>query len=121
MPFVAGNIYWITYNFIDPIHEKISLCVCPERPLFFWINSIAKSHGIGQLLIQNSICTTFNHDSYLDLSSVKTGSEVELQTARDVGQMSVAMKALILSELQSPNKLLPQKHRTLALRNLNFP
>ena len=118
MPFVAGNIYWITFSFIQPAHEKISLCVCPDRPLFFWINTIQKTHGVGQLLIEQVVCNALNYDSYLDLSGVKTGSATEMATARDAGAMSAAMKALVLAELANPIRLLPEDHRTIALTNL---
>jgi hypothetical protein len=118
MPFIAGNIYWITYSYVIPIHEKISICVCRERPLFFWINSKPKIHGLSQVLIERSICQTLSHDSYLDLSSVKTGSEIELRTARDVGPMSNDMRTLVLNELNRPNKMLSEKHRVLVLNNI---
>jgi hypothetical protein len=118
VPFLAGNIYWITYDYIQPIHEKISLCICPERPLFFWINSQPRLHGIGQLLLSEVVCPQLTHDSYLDLSGVKTGSEFEMETARDDGPMSDDMKTLVLLELSSPIRLLPEIHRALALANL---
>jgi hypothetical protein len=118
MPFVAGNIYWITYSYIFPIHEKISLCVCPERPLFFWINSNAKVHGVGQLALSQALCPQLHHDSFLDLSGLKTGSEADLQTARDDGPMSEAMKTQVLLELSTPIRLLTEAHRALALGNL---
>jgi hypothetical protein len=118
MPFVGGNIYWITFNFIQPIHEKISLCICPERPLFFWINSTPRVHGIGQLLIPMSACSALKYDSYLDLSGVKTGSVLEMQTARDAGPMSADMKTLVVKQLSNPISLLAEIHRTLAIANL---
>ena len=118
MPFVAGYIYWITFNFIVPPHEKISLCVCPERPLFFWINTNPKPHGIGQLAIPKSMCAALAYDSYLDLSGVKTGPVSDLSTARQAGSMSDLMKVAVLAELSQPIALLPDNHRNLALANL---
>jgi len=69
-------------------------------------------------MIQPSICTILVHDSFLDLSGVKTGSEQELQSARSAGPISVSMKTLVLSELAKSNKLLSETHRSLALKNL---
>jgi hypothetical protein len=116
--FRAGHIYWIRYDYIHPIHEKISLCICPERPLFFWINSVSKIHGIGQVPLSPAVCSQLKHHSYLDLSGVKTGSEFEMETARDDGPMSDMMKTLVLLELSTPISLLPEVHRALALANL---
>lgn len=118
MPFVAGNIYWITYSYIQPIHEKISLCVCPDRPLFFWINSISRVHGVGQLALTAAICPQLNHDSFLDLSGLKTGSEMDMYTARDDGPMTPAMKTRVLLELSAQIRMLPESQRALALTNL---
>lgn len=119
MPFVAGNLYWITYNYINPIHEKISLCICPNQPLFFWINSNARFHGVGQLLIKKDICPFLQYDSYLDLSSVKTGSVSEMSTARNEGAMSTDMKKLVVAQLANSNQLLADSHRLLAIANLS--
>jgi hypothetical protein len=116
--FVPGKIYWITYGFIQPIHEKISLCICPERPLFFWINTQPKAHGIGQIHLKKAVCPQLKYDSYLDLSGLKTGSEFDMETARDDGPMSEEMKTLVLLELSTPIAMLPEVHRTLALANL---
>ena len=118
MPFEAGHIYWITFGFIQPPHEKISLCVCPDRPLFFWISSKAKSHGIGQVGVSAQICSTLKYDSYLDLSGVKTGSEADLASARHVGPISEDLKRLIVASLNIPIKLLPDAYRLLALANI---
>jgi hypothetical protein len=118
MPFQAGHIYWITFGYITPPHEKISLCVCPDRPLFFWVNTAPKPHGIGQLLISQAICDQLNYDSYLDLSGLKTGSAPDLATARYGAPMSNAMKAIVLAALAQPIRLLPDAHRDLAATNL---
>ena len=75
-------------------------------------------HGIGQLLLPKNVCNALKHDSYLDLSGVKTGSELEMQTARDAGPMSDDMKALVIRELSTPISLLAEVHRTRAIANL---
>lgn len=118
MPFVAGHLYWITFGFIDPPHEKISLCFCPDRPLFFWINSNPKPHGIGQVPVAVQICPTLNYDSVLDLSGAKTGSAADLGSARVAGPMTPDLQHLVLTQLAQPIRLLPDGHRRLALQNL---
>lgn len=118
MPLDAGHLYFITFNYIVPPHEKICVCICPARPLFFWINSNPRHHGIGQIPLTPAICPVLRYDSVLDLSSVKTGSAMEIQTARDVGEMTAALKALILDSLADPISLLPEGHRATALANL---
>lgn len=119
MPFEAGHIYWITFGFIQPPHEKISICICPEQPLFFWINTKPKYHGIGQLSVPAAICPSLKYDSVLDLSGVKTGSPADLASARSDGPISADLKALLIAELSNPIRLLPDGHRLLALKNLS--
>lgn len=119
MPFEAGHIYWITFHYIEPPHEKISLCVCPERPFFFWINTRPKSHGIGQLALTPHQCDQLSHDSFLDLSGFKTGTELDFGTARYGAPMSDGMRAEVLHALSQPIRLLPDSHRNLALGNLS--
>jgi hypothetical protein len=118
MPFQAGHIYWITFHYIQPPHEKISVCVCPDRPLFFWINTNPKPHGVGQLLVQPGDCDQLRHESYIDLSGLKTGSEFDLNSARYGAPLSERMRAALLSALAQPIPLLPDVHRNLALANL---
>ena len=118
MPFVAGHIYWITFGFIQPPHEKISLCICPVRPLFFWINSNPKPHGIGQLDVSVHLCPILAYDSVMDLSGAKTGPEADMKTARPAGPITGGLRALVVAELSNPIRLLPDAHRLLALANL---
>jgi hypothetical protein len=119
VPFETGHLYWITFGFIQPPHEKISLCICSERPLFFWINSNPKPHGIGQLQVSVQLCPILRYDSVLDLSGAKTGAEADLNTARHAGPISGDLRALVIGELSNPIRLLPDAHRLLALGNLS--
>lgn len=75
-------------------------------------------HGIGQLLIAQADCDQLNYDSYIDLSGLKTGSELDLNTARYGAPMSETMRASVLGALAQPIGLLPDVHRNLALANL---
>jgi hypothetical protein len=118
MPFQVGNLYYIYCSFINPPHEKICLCVCAQSPYFFWVNSHPRVHGIAQVALATGISNGINHDSYADLSGVKTAAPHDLARARDFGPMSQDALALIKAGLQQPNRMLPEAHRALALANL---
>lgn len=118
MPLVAGNLYYIWCSFIEPPHEKISICVCPTSPYFFWVSSQPRSHGIGQVLLPAGITNGIDHDSYADLSTFKMASQKDVLRARDFGPIEAAAKALILATLNNPIETLAEKYRLLALQNL---
>jgi len=118
MPFQVGNLYYIRCPYINPPHEKICICVCAERPLFFWVNSNPRIHGIAQVPLAANITNGILHDSHADLSGVKTAAPFDLDRARDFGPISEAALALIKAALQQSNRMLPEAHRLLALANL---
>jgi len=95
MNFVVGNTYIILCQWIQNPHDKICLCVCDKRKWFFWVNSNPRFHGIGQVLLPANCHGAIYHDSYLDLSGIKTVSLQEEATARDRGQISSLMSATV--------------------------
>ena len=64
--FTLGHIYYIYCSYLPNPHEKISLCIRTATPMFFWINSTASVHGVGQILVPQAFApTVLNKDSYL--------------------------------------------------------
>ena len=117
--FTAGHVYYINCSYIEPPHEKISLCICPIRHWFFWINSEPRFHGIAQIAVRPA-----DHPSaivkpcYLDLSSIKTFGQSDLASARDTGVLSGSLRGTVVAALRSPIKNLPDIHRLAGLNAL---
>lgn len=118
MPLQASNLYYIWCSYIEPQHEKISICACPEAPYFFWVNTDPRSHGIGQVPWPSGITNGVVCDCYADLSCFKMFAPKDIAKARDMGPLSEPAKALILAELATPIATLAEAYRQLALRNL---
>lgn len=105
----------------DP-HEKISVCVCAETPLFFWINSSASFHGIGQEPVPAAMCpSALKYDSYLDLSGPRQYAEKDLVRARDYGMITPELRSMMVASLSGGNDMLADAHRKLAWGNLKPP
>ena len=74
MNFVIGNIYIIYSSWITPPHDKICVCICGQRHWFFWVNTNAAFHNIGQIPLVARCHGAIPHDFVPDLSGVKTAS-----------------------------------------------
>lgn len=118
MVFAIGNLYYIRCSFIVPPHEKISICMCDQKPYFIWVSTKAKFHGIAQVCLPAGITSGILHDSFADLSDLKMASPNDLKTARDFGPISDQARDLILAEYQNPIKMLPEDRRKMILANL---
>ncbi len=120
--FVVGHIYFIFCSFLPKPHEKISVCICGEEPLFFWISSDPHFHGIGQHLVPQAFApNVLGYDSWLDLSGPKTFTQKDLDRARDQGMISDDLRALIMAELAKGNSMLSPAFAQLAISNLTPP
>ena len=120
--FKNGHIYYIYCSYLSAPHEKISVCICAETPLFFWINTEPAFHGQGQVLVSVTMLPgILKHDSYADLSRVKTFAEKDLKRARHCGPISEDLRKLLLSALASGNETLPEAKRKLAAKGLTPP
>jgi hypothetical protein len=116
--FQLGYVYVIYCSWIDPPHDKISLCIDDKNNWFFWFNSLPKTHGIGQVDAPNGCHGAIVKDCFLDISGVKTFSPIDLTTARDRGPLIEPFKTTARDALIAGVKLLPQVHRDLALAAL---
>lgn len=119
--FNVGHVYVIHTTLTRPPKEKIAICICDKRNLFFWVNTNQRAHGIGQLPLVASDHHALSHDCFLDCSRVTTFSEHELGDAKHRGPVSEDLARRIVAFLQKePPRTLPQGHVTLALANLQL-
>ncbi len=117
--FTLGHIYYIYCSYIPDPHEKISLCICTQTPLFFWINSTPSFHGVGQELVPQAFAPkVLKKDSYLDLSGPRTYQERDWKRARDFGMISPDLRNLALTALRAGNKMLAEHYRLMGQQAL---
>src|SRR5215204_6290761 len=116
---IVGHVYVVRTTLTRPPKNKIVVCVSAEENLFFWFNTEARRHGIGQLLIAAHSHRALSRDCYLDLSRVTTFLPVELQIAEDRGPISQHLAFEIISAIKARIRTLAPRHAALAINNLS--
>lgn len=91
----AGDVILVNCQLTNPPKEKFAICVCPEKKLFFFINSQPRRLAEAQVEIQDYELDCLSHNSHVDTSKVVTFSECELQTSRHKGPLSNMLKLRI--------------------------
>ena len=113
-----GCIYIIYCNYINPPHDKICLCFNATDRLFFFVNSRPRLPLDAQEPVSLLEHSALSHDSFIDLSSAKTFSPLEVARAAERGALSAAVVQRVRARLVTGAKTLPPRYRTLALDGL---
>jgi hypothetical protein len=115
-----GHVYVIHTTLSRPPKQKITVCICADQNLFFWINSKPNRNGIGQLPLVSADHPSLTRDCHLDCSRVTTFSGQELASAQPRGSISPALALRIVRFLEDrPPKTLTPRNLALAIRNLS--
>ena len=86
MVFKKCFVYNINCSYITPAHNKFSICVCPSKALFLWINTNPrKIRQQSQVLINKQDLAFLRHDSYVDAGRLFTFPPSDLGTAEEIG------------------------------------
>jgi len=74
MSFICGNAYLIKFRFTRPPKEKYAICVCEEKPLFFFISSKPRTRFVSdsQLKVSPTDLPFLRKDSYVNTAEVVT-------------------------------------------------
>lgn len=105
-----GDVLHIFCLFITPQKFKYAICVCPNTPLFFFINSKPRKRAPeAQLKIGNCELSFLKHDSYINTAQVYTFSEREIKSAQNMGKISDIIKAQIVKLVESSKYLSPNQ------------
>jgi hypothetical protein len=115
----VGRVYVVRTTLSRPPKDKLTICICSNEHLFFWIITEPRSHGVGQLSLLATDHPAFSHDCYLDCSRVTTFLPLELNAAQSRDPISADLAAKIVKFLtDSPPKTLAPRHLKLAVDNL---
>jgi len=114
----CGNVYVYFCKWLPTPHDKIALCVSEKASWFFWFNSVASTHGHGQLRIAAKEHPACPRTCFLDMSGIQRAPAEALQDAKDRGAISDPLRARILAALQQKIATLPDLQRLTVLRNL---
>ncbi|MBJ6122693.1 hypothetical protein [Sphingomonas mollis] len=84
-----------------PSKDKIVVCVGNNPPIFFWVNTDPRFHGIGQMRLSGNDHTALTHDCYLDCSRVTTFPAHELRAARQRDPITTDLADAIVKFLET--------------------
>jgi hypothetical protein len=116
---IVGSVYIVNTTLARPAKDKITVCVCAADNLFFWINTNARKHGVGQFQLSAADHQALTHDCFLDCSRLTTFLGHELRAAQDRGVISSQLaKAIVEFLVVNAPKTLPPVHLELAIENL---
>ena len=117
---ILGHLCVIHTTLTNPPKDKLVICVCAAVPLFIWINTDARKHGIAQMpLVAADHPQALTHNCHLDCSRVTTFRAPELAAAQDRGLISADLAERIAEFItaQKPKTLTPGQTQTV-LTNL---
>jgi hypothetical protein len=115
-----GHVYIIHTTLARPPKDKITVCICADENLFFWINTKASVHGVGQFPLTAAEHAALDRDCYLDCSRVTTFQPYELKKAIHRGPISCELAQRIVGYLtDEPPKTLVPRYLKLAIKNLS--
>jgi len=93
MIFQATHVYSIYCSYIPKPRYKYSICICPVRARFFWINTEPrKTKPNAQILITPKELSRLKHDSYINTGEIFTFPPHDLKTAEHIAALKQSTK-----------------------------
>ena len=113
------DVLRIHCDFLPRPHDKFSICICPARNWFFWIDSEPPMFRRAKLVavsVQREWAQFLTHDSYVDTTQVRILPNELVQDAWDAvdgdgyhhrrhGKIINMLKIAILDGVESHNAL----------------
>lgn len=116
---ITGHVYVIYTALARPPKDKLTVCICGNEKMFFWVNSDPRRHGVGQFALAAADHSNLTHDCFLDCSRVTTFSQHELDGAQHRGPISADLAQRLVEFLdRNPPKTLTPRFLKLAIDNL---
>jgi hypothetical protein len=115
----VGHVYVVNTTLARPTKDKLTICICADDDLFFWINTAARPHGVGQFALAADDHKALTHACHLDCSRATTFLPSELRGAKHRGAISSNLATRIVQYLtDNPPKTLTPRYLKLAINNL---
>jgi hypothetical protein len=116
---IAGHLYVVRTVLTKPPKDKLAICVCAERNLFLWINTLPRPHGVAQMPLAADDHGALTRACHLDCSQVWTFLPHELAAAQDRGPIDVGVAARLLLFMQTnPPKTMTAKHLQIIVETM---
>jgi hypothetical protein len=125
MPILAGDIIYVTANFVNPKKPKYLICICPIKFYYMVINSeLYRLAAQAQLQVTVQEISCLEHTSYIDTSKLIKLSEMETETPVEAnpgkckkGALSAKVRAKIVA-LVAEHGIMPKHQADLVAANL---
>jgi hypothetical protein len=128
MPILAGDIIYVTANFVSPKKPKYLICICPKNFFYMVINSkpfLLSREAQLPVTVQDISC--LEHTSHIDtaklvkLTAMETETPVEANPGKcKKGALSDAVRAKIV-DLVAKHGIMPKHQVDLVTANLSPP
>ena len=115
----AGDVLLVDCQKLKDPHDKFTVCVCPDRKWFFFINSKPRAMSPeAQVPVRDYELDCLDHDSWIDTSKIIRFSEAELVHAkrdrqRHKGPLSNAIKLRIKKKIGEHGVLTEEQVRVV--------
>jgi hypothetical protein len=116
---LPGDVLYIYCSYIKPQpKQKYVVCVCPDPPLFFFINTEPRSRTLdAQLFVSQSEIPSLQHDSYINTAEIVTFPKNEIDNADKTGTLPPRVRKRVREIVISHRHLSPM-HKKIVLDNL---
>lgn len=122
MSFICRNAYLLKCYFTRPNPKnKYAICVCEQKPLFFFIstNPRTRFNPDSQLHVSTSDLSFLNHDSYINTAEVVTCTlHHTCDILKDYGSIPNHIKEQIIKKVHDSNTL-PQRFVDLIINKIS--
>lgn len=118
--FKAGDFIYAYFRFIKPRPKyKYAICVSPEHPLFFFVNTRPRTSAPkAQIYVSKFELSYLSHDSYINTAQPITISQSEIDNAEVLGPITSNLKQKIKAVVEVSSYLSPRL-KNLIISNLS--
>ena len=116
---LPGDVLYIYCSYIKPQPKyKYAVCVCPNPPLFFFINTEPRSRTLdAQLFVAQSEIPSLQHDSYINTAEIVTFPKAEIDNADKKGTLPPRVRNRV-RDIVTMHRYLSPMHKKHVLDNL---
>ena len=116
---LPGDVLYIYCSYIKPQPKyKFVVCVCPNPPLFFFINTEPRSRTLdAQLFVAQSEILSLQHDSYINTSEIVTFPKTEINNADKKGTLPPRVRKRV-RDIVTKHRYLSPMQKQLVIDNL---